>query len=251
MSLCVLPPHWVRELLALGHTVKLMPAHYLKPYVKRQKSDTTDAAAICEAVTRPSMRFVPPKSEEQQAVLVLHRSRELLVRQHTMLVSALKAHPGEFGVVRKQGKVGTSAVAALVENVESNTLSLAVRQTLLPLVEQLRHSEERVARLDQPIVGWQMSSPTDPETGIHTRHRPDHGAYHCGNEHRCPTLRILPHGFGLSHGRNPVEANSVWVVSPSRMMATSSSSWSSALTRFCGLLGKAARTQQGGRAVTF
>ena len=119
-------------MLALGHTVKLMPPHYEKPYVKRQKNDTAIAAAIYEAVARPPMRLVPPKSEEQQAFLMLHRSREPLVRLHAMLVNALKAHLAEFGVVRKQGKASASAVAALVENAESNTLSLAERETLSP-----------------------------------------------------------------------------------------------------------------------
>jgi transposase len=92
------------------------------------------------------MRFVPVKSEEQQAVLMLHRSRELLVRQHMMLVNALRAYLAEFGIVMKQGKAGAAAVAALVKDAESSTLSLAVREGLLPLVEQLRHTEARVAR---------------------------------------------------------------------------------------------------------
>jgi len=109
---CATSHYWARELSAMGHNVKLMPPHYVKPYVKRQKNDMTDAAAICEAVTRPSMRFVPLKSEEQQAVLMLHRSRELLVRQHTMLVNALRAHLAEFGIVMKQGKAGAVEVAS-------------------------------------------------------------------------------------------------------------------------------------------
>jgi transposase len=160
MEACASSHYWARELLALGHTVKLMPPHYVKPYVKRQKNDMADAAAICEAVTRPSMRFVPAKSEEQQAVLMLHRSRELLVRQHTMLVNALRAHLAEFGVVMKQGKAGAAAVAALVEDAENNTLSLPMREALLPLVEQLRHTEERVARLERLIVEWHKNNPT-------------------------------------------------------------------------------------------
>lgn len=89
---CATGHHWARILLALGHEVRLMPASYVKPYVKRQKNDATDAEAICEAVTRPTMRFVPVKSQEQQSVLMLHRVRELLIRQRTMLVNALRGH---------------------------------------------------------------------------------------------------------------------------------------------------------------
>lgn len=101
---CATGHHWARELLSLGHEVRLMPPTYVKPYVKRQKNDAADAEAICEAVTRPTMRFVPVKSEEQQAVLMLHRSRELLIRQRTMLINALRAHMSEFGIIVKQGK---------------------------------------------------------------------------------------------------------------------------------------------------
>ena len=137
-----------------------MPPHYVKPHVKRQKNDMTDAAAICEALTRPSMRFVPLKSVEQQAVLMLHRSRELLVREHTMLVNALRAHLAEFGFVMKQGKAGAAAVASLVLDADHSSLSPPLREALLPLVEQLHQTEEHVARLEQCIVDWHKSSPT-------------------------------------------------------------------------------------------
>ena len=156
---CATSHYWARELSVMGHNVKLMPPHYVKPYVKRQKNDMTDAAAICEAVTRPSMRFVALKSEEHQAVLMLHRSRELLVRQHTMLVNALRAHLAEFGIVMKQGKAGAAEVASVVQDADNSALSLAVREALLPLVEQLRHTKERIARLEQAIVDWHKSNP--------------------------------------------------------------------------------------------
>jgi len=90
MEACASAHHWARELVALGHTVKLMPSAYVRPYVKRGKNDAADAEAMCETVTRPTMRFVPVKSAEQQAVLMLHRSRDLLIRQRTMLVNALR-----------------------------------------------------------------------------------------------------------------------------------------------------------------
>jgi transposase len=99
MEACATAHYWARELTALGHTVKLMPPAYVKAYVKRNKNDAADAEAICEAVGRPSMRFVPVKDAEQQSVLMLHRARSLLVRQRTMLVNALRAHMAEFGII--------------------------------------------------------------------------------------------------------------------------------------------------------
>ena len=95
---CGTAHHWAREIRALGHAVKLIPASYVKPYVKRGKTDAADAEAICEAVTRPTMRFVPVKTAEQQAALMLHRTRDLLVRQRTALVNALRGHMGLDGV---------------------------------------------------------------------------------------------------------------------------------------------------------
>ena len=100
---CATAHYWARELIMLGHQVKLMPPAYVKAYVKRNKNDAADADAICEAVTRPSMRFVPIKDADQQAVLMLHRVRSLLIRQRTVLVNALRAHMAEFGIIAPQG----------------------------------------------------------------------------------------------------------------------------------------------------
>ena len=106
---CPAAHHWGRELQALGHTVKLMPPNYVKAYVKRSKNDANDAAAICEAVTRPSMRFVAIKRKDQQAALMLHRARQLLVRQRTMLSNAIRGHLAELGIVSAKGRQGTGA----------------------------------------------------------------------------------------------------------------------------------------------
>ena len=103
MEACATAHYWARELRALGHEVRLMPAQYVKAYVKRNKNDAADAEAICEAVMRPTMRFVPAKTAEQQAAVLLHRGRERLVRQRTMLVNALRGHLAEFGVIAPQG----------------------------------------------------------------------------------------------------------------------------------------------------
>ena len=103
MEACATAHYWARELSALGHEVRLMPAQYVKAYVKRNKNDAADAEAICEAVLRPTMRFVPAKTAEQQAAVLLHRGRERLVRQRTMLVNALRGHLAEFEVIAPQG----------------------------------------------------------------------------------------------------------------------------------------------------
>jgi transposase len=99
MEACATAHHWARELKKLGHDVKLIPPSYVKGYVKRSKNDAADAAAICEAVTRPSMRFVPIKTEEQQATLAVHRARDLLIGQRTQLINALRAHLAELGLL--------------------------------------------------------------------------------------------------------------------------------------------------------
>jgi transposase len=106
MEACATSHHWARELKRLGHDVRLMPPTCVKAYVKRSKNDAADAAAICEAVTRPSMRFVPIKSAEQQSALMLHRTRDLLIRQRTQLINALRAHLAELGLVAAKGREG-------------------------------------------------------------------------------------------------------------------------------------------------
>src|SRR5512134_1681004 len=114
MEACASSHHWSRELQALGHTVRLMPPAYVKPYVKRQKNDATDAEAICEAVTRASMRFVETKTPEQQSCLMLHRTRHLLIRQQTSVINAIRAHMAEFGIVVPVGRKGVEQLLAVV-----------------------------------------------------------------------------------------------------------------------------------------
>jgi transposase len=111
---CASSHHWSRELQALGHTVRLMPPAYVRPYVKRQKNDTTDAEAICEAVTRANMRFVATKTPEQQSGLMLHRIRHLFIRQQTAVINAIRAHLAEFGIVAPVGRNGVEQLLGVV-----------------------------------------------------------------------------------------------------------------------------------------
>ena len=110
---CASSHHWSRELQAIGHSVRLMPAAYVKPYVKRHKNDATDAEAICEAVTRPNMRFVATKTEEQQSCLTLHRTRHLFIRQQTSVINAIRAHLAEFGIVAPVGRNGVDQLLGI------------------------------------------------------------------------------------------------------------------------------------------
>src|SRR5262250_3025579 len=133
---CPSAHHWSRELQALGHTVRLMPPSYVKAYLKRSKNDANDAAAICEAATRPSMRFVPTKSEQQQSALMLHRSRQLLVRQRTMLSHAIRVHMAEFGIISAKGRNGTAELLEVIANEEDDRIPAAARFSLGILARQ-------------------------------------------------------------------------------------------------------------------
>lgn len=152
---CATAHHWARALGALGHTVRLMPARYVKAYVKRQKNDASDAAAICEAVTRPTMHFVPVKTVEQQAALMLHRARDLLIRQRTMLVNAVRGHLAELGLVGARGAKALGELLALIESAEMPAVAQAA---LRPLVAQLNACEAQIAALDEAIRAWHQNN---------------------------------------------------------------------------------------------
>ncbi|MGE8943976.1 IS110 family transposase [Leptospira interrogans] len=152
MEACATAHYWARELTKLRHTVRLMPASYVKAYVKRSKNDAADAAAICEAVTRPSMRFVPVKTIEQQASLMLHRARDLLVRQRTQLINALRAHLAEAGLVAPHGVDGVKALVAIVtDEAEQYDLPETMRKALMPLVGQLKAIGDQITTLERAI----------------------------------------------------------------------------------------------------
>jgi len=148
---CATAHYWARELAKLGHTVRLMPPAYVKPYVKRGKTDAADAEAIAEAVMRPTMRFVAVKTAEQQAILMLHKVRDLLVRQRTMLINALRGHLAEFGIIAARGPGGvTAAIVALHETQDS--LPVLSRVGLHGLVDQLRIIRDEVVKVEKRIV---------------------------------------------------------------------------------------------------
>jgi transposase len=163
MEACSSAHHWARELSALGHRVKLMPPTYVKPYVKRGKNDVADAEAICEAVTRPTMRFVPIKSPEQQAVLMLHRTRALLMRQRTMAVNALRGHLAEFGLVAAQGARGLGELIGRVfegSATNNDAIPPVARRALAALVAQLQELQAQIKAIEAELLAWHRASET-------------------------------------------------------------------------------------------
>src|SRR5689334_4149506 len=152
MEACATAHYWARELSALGHEVRLMPAQYVKAYIKRNKNDAADAEAICEAVGRPTMRFVPVKTAEQQGAVLLHRGRERLVRQRTGLVNALRAHLAEFGIIAPQGLRNVDGLIAIVRDETDARLPGLARQVLVVLAAQIEQLEAAVAALEKQLM---------------------------------------------------------------------------------------------------
>src|ERR1700759_5639677 len=135
---CASSHYWSRELQALGHTVRLMPPAYVKPYVKRQKNDATDAEAICEAVTRSNMRVVPTTKPEQQSCLMLHRTRHLFIRQQTAIINSIRALLAEFGIVAPVGRKGVEQLLEVVADAADQRLPEIARACVAALGDQLR-----------------------------------------------------------------------------------------------------------------
>jgi len=158
MEACATSHYWGREIAALGHEVRLMPPRYVKPYVKRNKNDAADAEAICEAVTRPSMRFVALKSTEQQSVLMLHRTRELLVRQRTQLVNAIRAHMAEFGIVAGVGLPQVKELLAVIADPDDDRLPPGARSCLESLARQFGSLHAEICAAEQRIHAWHRSN---------------------------------------------------------------------------------------------
>lgn len=154
MEACGTSHYWARELRQLGHDVKLMPPAYVKAYVKRGKTDAGDAAAICEAVTRPTMRFVAIKSPEQQSMLALHRSRDLLIRQRTQLVNMIRSQLAEFGIVLAKGIHHALKLVEQLLDGETLGIPALAAKVVITLAEQLRDLQARVGDLEKVLVTW-------------------------------------------------------------------------------------------------
>ena len=157
LEACATAHFWAREIVALGHEVRLIPPAYVKPYVKRQKNDAADAEAICEAVTRPSMRFVPIKSAKRQGVMMLHRSRDLLMRQRTMMLNAIRAHLAEFGIITAQGP---HKLAALLDTLDEDRLPAIARSALTSLTAQLDSLAAEIRTLEHQLMAWHRTDET-------------------------------------------------------------------------------------------
>jgi transposase len=157
---CATSHHWSRELQALGHTVRLMPPAYVKPYLKRQKNDAADAEAICEAVMRPSMRFVATKTPEQQSCLMLHRTRHLFIRQQTAVINAIRAHLAEFGIVAPVGRNGVEELLDVVADPNDDRVPELARECVAALGRQLHMLKGQILEFDRHIMAWHRSNET-------------------------------------------------------------------------------------------
>src|SRR5262249_15970374 len=152
MEACATAHYWARELTKLGHEVRLMPAKDVKAYVKRNKNDAADAEAICEAVRRPTMRFVGVKSVEQQGRLMQHRTRDLLMRQRTQTINALRAHMAELGIVGAQGREGLKKLLAIIADDKDQRLPVDARASLIVLAAQLQALQTMIGSIGKRIL---------------------------------------------------------------------------------------------------
>jgi transposase len=152
MEACATAHYWARELTKLGHEVRLMPAKDVKAYVKRHKNDAADAEAICEAVRRPTMRFVRAKSAEQQGRLMQHRARDLLLRQQTQIINALRAHMAELGIVAAQGREGLKQLLTIIADEKDDRLPIDARASLIVLAAQLQALHTMIGSIERRLT---------------------------------------------------------------------------------------------------
>ena len=158
MEACGTSHYWARELIKLGHQVRLMPPAYVKPYVKRGKTDAADAEAICEAVARPTMRFVPVKSPEQQAALSMHRARDLLVKQRTQLVNMIRGLLAEFGIDIPKGLERALLMARRIVDGEAPDVPMEAAKIVSTLSRQALDIHIRLREVDRDLLVWQRGN---------------------------------------------------------------------------------------------
>ena len=157
MEACATSHYWARELTKHGHQVRLMPAKDVKAYVKRNKNDAADAEAICEAVRRPTMRFVQIKSVEQQGRLMLHRARDLLMRQRTQLINALRAHMAELGIVAAQGREGVKELLKIIASEQDARMPVEAHTSLVVLAAGLHALQTMIRSIERRIIAQHRS----------------------------------------------------------------------------------------------
>ena len=165
MEICGGAHHWGRVLAAMGHDVKPIPAQFVRPYVKSNKNNAADAEAICEAVQRPGMRFAALKEVDVQAMLALHRTRRMLIKQRTQMINSLRGQCAEFGVVAPQTRAGVAQLIELVQDPEDDRLPDLARTALGVLVEMLETLRDRIAELDRELLQWHRTSPVSQRLG--------------------------------------------------------------------------------------
>jgi len=184
MEACATAHHWARELTKLGHEVRLMPAKDVKAYVKRKKNDAADAEAICEAVRRPTMRFVRAKSAEQQGRLMQHRARDLLLRQQTQVINALRAHLAELGIVAAKGREGLKELLTIIADESDERLPIDARASLIVLAAQLQALHTMISSIERRLTVQHRASeeskrvatvPGIGHSGRERHHRYGHG----------------------------------------------------------------------------
>ena len=220
---CATSHHWSRELMALGHTVRLMPPAYVKPYVKRQKNDAADAEAICEAVTRANMRFVETKTPEQQSCLILHRTRQLFIRQQTSVINAIRAHMAEYGIVAPVGRKGVEQLLAIVTDAGDERVPEVARACLAALGAQLRALKAQILAFDRQIIAWHRSNEISRRLDANSGHwsGTSHGSG--GKRRRSQGLpvgtELLSPGSGSCRSSTRAGARTSSAVSPSKAIA--------------------------------
>src|SRR5215472_7487886 len=245
MEACATAHYWARELTRLGHQVRLMPARDVKAYVKRNKNDAADAAAICEAVRRPTMRFVGVKSAEQQGRLMQHRTRDLLLRQRTQLINALRGHMAELGMVAAQGREGLKTLLEIIAKDADERLPIDARASLIVLAAQLEALQTMIGAIEKRIIARTrrasglLASPGSAFWAQARSRRLLRTPAHSGQ------VAILRPGSAWCPDKIRLEANKSLGRFPSRATDTCGAFWWSERTPYCGALSKARKTIPG------